>query len=48
MLESVEITDDPATAFKEIDVGIFLGGQARKPGMERADLLQMNNQIFKE
>ena len=32
---SVEVTSDPAIAFKDIDVGIFLGGQPRKPGMER-------------
>jgi len=25
--------------FKDIDVGIFLGGFPRKPGMERKDLL---------
>jgi hypothetical protein len=26
VIESIEITDDPAIAFKDIDVGIFLGG----------------------
>lgn len=39
IIESIEITSDPAVAFKDIDVGIFLGGMARKPGMERSDLL---------
>ena len=47
VFESIEITDDPEVAFKDIDVAIFLGGQARKPGMERSDLLQLNNAIFK-
>jgi malate/lactate dehydrogenase len=39
LVKSIEITDDPAVAFKDIDVGIFLGGFPRKPGMERSDLL---------
>lgn len=47
LITSIEVTDDPAIAFKDIDVGIFLGGSPRKPGMERADLLQINNKIFK-
>jgi malate/lactate dehydrogenase len=33
--------------FKDRELCIFLGGQSRKPGMERRDLLQYNNVIFK-
>lgn len=47
LINSIECTADAAVAFKDIDVGIFLGGFPRKPGMERTDLLQINNQIFK-
>ena len=33
--------------FKDADVIIFLGGFPRKPGMQRADLLLKNKDIFK-
>lgn len=39
LINSIECTADAAVAFKDIDVGIFLGGFPRKPGMERTDLL---------
>lgn len=45
---SYETGSDPKILFKDIDVGIFLGGFPRKPGMERKDLLQINGKIFKE
>jgi len=46
LLTGVTVTSDPAVAFKNIDIGIFLGGVPRKPGMERSDLLHMNADIF--
>ena len=46
LLLSVEYGIDPLILFKDIDVGLFLGGFPRKPGMERQDLLQVNNKIF--
>ncbi|WP_420733435.1 malate dehydrogenase [Brevibacterium luteolum] len=45
-LEAVEITDDPATAFDGVDVALLIGSMPRKKGMERADLLQKNGEIF--
>ena len=33
--------------FRDIEVGIFIGGFPRKQGMERKDLLKMNGDIFK-
>jgi len=45
---SYETGSDPKLMFKDIDVGIFIGGFPRKPGMERKDLLQINGKIFKE
>jgi malate/lactate dehydrogenase len=47
LIRSVEVSSDPAIAFKDIDVGIFLGGFPRKPGMERSELLKINNEIFR-
>lgn len=38
-MKSIISTSDCEIAFKDIDVGIFLGGFPRKPGMERSDLL---------
>lgn len=36
---SIDIGDDPLVLFKDIDVGVFIGGFPRKQGMERKDLL---------
>ncbi|KAM3134748.1 hypothetical protein pb186bvf_013223 [Paramecium bursaria] len=48
LLEGVVITADPKIAFTDIDVAIFLGGIPRSPGMERSDLLALNNEIFQQ
>jgi len=32
--------------FKDIDVGVFIGGFPRKQGMERRDLMELNSKIF--
>lgn len=46
--KSVTSCSDPFIAFKDIDVGIFIGGFPRKEGMQRKDLLSINGKIFKE
>lgn len=47
-LVSVVCGSDPNVLFKDIDVGVFIGGFPRKEGMERKDLLAINGKIFKE
>jgi malate/lactate dehydrogenase len=47
LLKSVDTATDPNDAFEGIDIGIFLGGFPRKPGMTRKDLLKVNAGIFK-
>ena len=44
----VEMTahSDPMTAFKDTDYALLVGARPRGPGMERADLLAANAQIF--
>ena len=46
LLAGMVATDDPEVAFKDADVAILVGARPRGPGMERADLLQANAQIF--
>jgi malate dehydrogenase len=48
LLYGVEIGSNPRKLFRDIDLGVFIGGYARHPGMERSDLLQINGQIFKD
>jgi malate dehydrogenase len=45
-LHGVVVTDQAATAFKDIDYGLLVGARPRGPGMERKDLLLANAQIF--
>jgi len=47
LLNSVSSGSDPKILFKDIDVGVFVGGFPRKPGMERKELLAINGKIFK-
>ena len=47
LLASVEPTDDPKAAFRDIDIGILVGSRPRGPGMERRELLSANAEIFK-
>lgn len=47
LLESVDVTADANEAFDGCDVGLLVGAQPRKQGMERADLLEANGAIFK-
>ena len=45
-LAGVIATDQPDEAFKDIDYALLVGAKPRGPGMERADLLMGNAQIF--
>jgi malate dehydrogenase len=47
LLSGVEITDDANTAFDGVNVALLIGARPRSKGMERADLLEANGQIFK-
>jgi len=47
LLTGVEVTDDPATAFRDVDAAMLVGSRPRSPGMERRDLLTANAEIFK-
>ncbi|MEH3128846.1 MAG: malate dehydrogenase [Mycolicibacterium neoaurum] len=46
LLAGTEIYDDPARAFDGVDVALLIGARPRTTGMERADLLGANAQIF--
>jgi len=46
LLAGMEAHGDPATAFKDTDYALLVGARPRGPGMERADLLAANAQIF--
>ena len=47
LLAGVVVTDDPATAFRDIDAAMLVGSRPRSKGMERRDLLAANAEIFK-
>ena len=46
LLVGMEAHSDPMTAFKDTDYALLVGARPRGPGMERADLLAANAQIF--
>nr|AGM32158.1 malate dehydrogenase [Coptotermes formosanus] len=46
-LQGVVATDKVEVAFKDIDVAFLVGSMPRKEGMDRADLLKANGNIFK-
>ena len=46
LLEGVVQTDDPNTAFGDANYALLVGSVPRKAGMERADLLTINGNIF--
>ena len=46
LLAGMEAHSDPLTAFKDTDYALLVGARPRGPGMERADLLAANAQIF--
>ena len=47
LLTDVNIHDDPKQAFDGVNVALLIGARPRTKGMERADLLEANGQIFK-
>ena len=46
LLVGMEAHSDPMTAFKDTDYALLAGSMPRKAGMERAELLAINGQIF--
>jgi malate dehydrogenase len=46
LLAGMEAHSDPKTAFKDTDYALLVGSMPRKAGMERAELLSINGQIF--
>ncbi len=46
LLAGMIASDDPEVAFKDADIAILVGARPRSKGMERADLLQANAEIF--
>lgn len=46
LVDSIVATGDPLVAFKDADYALLVGARPRGPGMERADLLAANAQIF--
>jgi malate dehydrogenase len=46
LLAGMEAYSDPLAAFKDTDYALLVGARPRGPGMERADLLAANAQIF--
>lgn len=46
LLESVDILDDPAAAFRGTNIALLVGSRPRTAGMERAELLSANGAIF--
>ena len=47
LLASTEIFDDATNAFDGVNIAMLVGARPRSKGMERADLLEANGQIFK-
>jgi malate dehydrogenase len=46
LLDGVDVTDQPSSAFDGCDLALLVGARPRGPGMERADLLAANAGIF--
>jgi len=46
LLDQVVCCTDNVTGFKDVDYAFMVGSKPRGPGMERADLLKDNGQIF--
>jgi len=46
LLAGMQAHSDPVAAFKDTDYALLVGARPRGPGMERADLLAANAQIF--
>lgn len=48
LLREVSIGIDPYEVFQDAEWALLIGAKPRGPGMERADLLDINGQIFAE
>jgi malate dehydrogenase len=46
LLHEIVMTDDPKTAFENVEIAFLVGARPRGPGMERKDLLLCNAEIF--
>lgn len=46
LLTGMEAHSDPMAAFKDVDYALLIGSRPRGPGMERAELLAVNAEIF--
>jgi malate dehydrogenase len=46
LLVGMQAHSDPLTAFKDVDYALLIGSRPRGPGMERAELLAVNAEIF--
>ena len=46
LIDDIKIGSDPKEMFKDMDVGLFVGGHHRMPGQERKDLLKLNRKIY--
>ena len=46
LLVGMEAHSDPMSAFKDVDYALLIGSRPRGPGMERAELLAVNAEIF--
>jgi malate dehydrogenase len=47
LVEAIEVSDDPDTAFRDADYAFLVGSRPRGKGMERRDLLAANAAIFR-
>ncbi len=46
LLEGLDLHDDPAAAFNGTNIALLVGSRPRTKGMERAELLSANGEIF--
>jgi malate dehydrogenase len=46
LLDGLELSDDPDTAFSDANWALLVGSKPRGPGMERGDLIRENGPIF--
>jgi len=47
LLRKIDVSDQPLDAFDNANIALLIGARPRTKGMERADLLEANGQIFK-
>lgn len=46
-LQAVDLYESPRAAFDQVDWALLIGAAARRPGMERSQLLELNAPIFR-